>query len=521
VTATSGVDAPATVRLAEVLAALSLATDAGNGFPLEKSLRNAVIAVRLGARLDLEARPLSDVFYVALLRSIGCTAYAHETAALLGGDDVAFHPLYEQLELGHPGRMALDVVTGMGAWARPATRARSVVRFIAVGPRKGREAAASACEVSVSLARRLGLSPSVAGGLDQVYERWDGRGGALALRGEAVCLAARITHLAEIAGIALLDGGAAAARDAVAGRRGGHFDPHVADAFAGCADEVLEGLESDDMLEAALAAEPPPRAAFPRGDLERFTAAFGDFADLKSPWTPGHSTRVAELAGAAASDGERDPLVLAGHLHDLGRAAVPNGIWDKPHRLGAAGWERVRLHPYYTERILARAGAFAALAPLAGAHHERLDGSGYHRGLWAASLTRPMRVLGAADVYAAMTADRPHRPALAPDAAARTLRAEAAAGRLCADAAEAVLEAAGHAPDRRRAHPCDLTDREVEVLRLLARGLTNKQIAAQLVVSPRTVQHHVAHIYPKIGRRTRAGAAMFAMEHGLAGDDPA
>jgi len=518
VTATSGVEAPATVRLAEVLAALSLATDAGNGFPLEKSLRGAVIAVRLGERLDLEPRALSDVFYVALLRSIGCTAFAHETAALLGGDDVAFHAVYEHLDPGRPAVFLRDVVAGIGAWAPPAARARSVALFLTIGARKGREAAASACEVSVSLARRLGLSAGVAVGLDQVYERFDGRGGPAGLRGEQVCLAARITHLADIAGIAHLDGGEQATRTAVAARRGGHFDPAVADAFAGCADEVLAGLDADDMLEAALDAEPAPRAVFPRGDLERVTAAFGDFADLKSPWTLGHSTRVASLAGDAAPDGARDALVHAGHLHDLGRVAVPNGIWDKPQRLGAAEWERVRLHPYYTERILARTAAFAALAPLAGAHHERLDGSGYHRGLAAPSLTRPMRVLAAADAYAAMTADRPYRRALDPAVAAQAMRADRDAGRLCGEAVEAVLAAAGHDPARRRGYPCALTEREVEVLRLLARGLTNKQIAARLVVSPRTVQHHVAHIYPKIGRRTRAGAAMFAMEHGLADD---
>jgi regulatory LuxR family protein len=171
-------DAPATVRLAEVLAALSLATDAGNGFPLEKSLRNAVIAVRLGERIGLEPRALSDVYYVALLRSIGCTAYAHETAAWLGGDDVAFHVLNERFDPGRPAALVRDVVVGMGAWAPPAIRARSVARFLTLGPRKGREATASACEVSVSLARRLGLSPGVAEGLDQVYERWDGRGGS-------------------------------------------------------------------------------------------------------------------------------------------------------------------------------------------------------------------------------------------------------------------------------------------------------------------------------------------------------
>ena len=512
-------DAPATVRLAEVLAALSLATDAGNGFPLEKSLRTAVIAVRLGERLGVESRALADVYYVALLRSIGCTAYSHETAALLGGDDIAFHGVYEQLDPGHPAEFLRDAVTGIGSWAPPVVRARSVATFLAVGARKGREATRSACEVSVSLAHRLGLSAGVADGLDQVYERFDGRGGPAGLRGDQLCLPARIAHLADIAAIAHLDGGDGAARGAVAHRRGGHFDPALADAFGDCADEVLAGLDAEDMLDAALAAEPPPRASFPRGDLERFTAAFGDFADLKSPWTLGHSRRVGRLAGDAAPGAEhRDALVLAGHLQDLGRAAVPNGIWDKPKRLGAAEWERVRLHPYYTERILARTGALAALAPLAGAHHERLDGSGYHRGLAAPALTRPMRVLAAADVYAAMTADRPHRPALEPAAAAHALRAECDSGRLDAEAVEAVLEAAGHAPARRRAYPCKLTEREVEVLRLLARGRTNTAIAARLVVSPRTVQHHVAHIYPKIGRRSRAGAALFAMEHGLAED---
>ena len=336
-------------------------------------------------------------------------------------------------------------MTGIGSWAPPATRARSVATFLTIGARKGREATAAACEVSVSLAHRLGLSAGVAAGLDQVYERYDGRGGPAGLRGEQVCLPARISHVADIAGIAHLDGGDDAARAAVARRRGGHFDPALADAFAESADEVLAGLDADDMLDAALSAEPAPRATFPRADLARLTAAFGDFADVKSPWTLGHSRQVARLAGDAAPGEHRDALVLAGHLHDLGRVAVPNGIWDRPAPLRAAEWERVRLHPYYTERILARTPALAPLAALAGAHHERLDGSGYHRGLGAPALTRPMRVLAAADAYAAMTADRPYRRALDPATAARDLRVEADAGRFDAEAVEAVLGAAGHA----------------------------------------------------------------------------
>jgi DNA-binding NarL/FixJ family response regulator len=177
----------------------------------------------------------------------------------------------------------------------------------------------------------------------------------------------------------------------------------------------------------------------------------------------------------------------------------------------------VRLHPHYIERILARTAAFSDLAPLAACCHERLDGSGYHRGLPDAPLTTQMRTLAAADAYRAMTAERAHRPARSRDDAATQLRADAAAGRLCRDAVEAVLEAAGHPPAPPPPRPADLTEREVEVLVLLARGLTNKQIAQRLVVSPRTVQHHVAHVYSKIDRRTRAGAAMFAMEHRLVG----
>jgi HD-GYP domain-containing protein (c-di-GMP phosphodiesterase class II) len=517
----SGTHAPVSsaVRLADALAALSLATDAGNGFPLEKSLRTALVATRLAAVAELDDATRADVYYVALLRSLGCTAYAHETAALLGGDDVAFHNLYEQLDPGHPAEFLRDVVTGMGAWAGPAVRARSVARFLTVGRRVAPVAGRSACEVSVSVAGRLGLSPDVAAGLAHVYERWDGRGVPDGAAGDELSLAARVTHIADQVEIAHRAGGAPAARAIVLRRAGGHFDPALAAAFAGAADEILSGIDEGDMLLAALEAEPEPHARFPRADLERVARAFADFADLKSPWMLGHSPAVADLAAAAVREDDRPGVRLAGLLHDLGRASVPNGIWDRRGALTTAQWERVRLHPHYTERTLARTAAFSELAALAASCHERLDGRGYHRGLPAAALTAQMRALAAADAYRGMTAERPHRPARSREEAAITLRGEAAAGRLCRDAVEAVLEAAGHAPASRPARPGDLTEREVEVLLLLARGLTNKQIAARLVVSPRTVQHHVAHIYLKIDRRTRAGAAMFAMEHGLVGPE--
>jgi HD-GYP domain-containing protein (c-di-GMP phosphodiesterase class II) len=484
------------IRLAEALAALSLATDAGNGFPLEKSLRNAVIAGRFAEALGLRGQEASDAYYTALLRSLGCTSFSFETAALLGGDDIAFHGLWDRLDPGHPSEFLRMVLTEMGAWAPPAQRARAVATFLRVGRRVAPLAGRSACEVSASLSERLGLADGVRRGLDQVYERWDGKGIPDGVSGEALCLPARVTHLVDIAELAHREGGADAARAVVARRAGGHLDPALADAFSRDAAEILAGVDPD----AALAAEPAPHACVDDGELPRIARGLADFVDLKSPYTLGHSPAVAELVGPA--------LALPALLHDLGRVAVPNGIWDKPGPLTAAERERVRLHPYYTERILSRTRPFAAIAEVASADHERLDGRGYHRRLAGGAVTRDMRLLAAADAYCALTAERPHRPALTRDAAAKVLRADPG---LCADAVDAVLSE----PGRARALPAGLTEREAEVLLLVARGLTNKQIAARMVLSPRTVQHHVAHIYAKIDRRTRAGAAMFAAEHGL------
>jgi HD-GYP domain-containing protein (c-di-GMP phosphodiesterase class II) len=372
-----------------------------------------------------------------------------------------------------------------------------VATFLRVGRKVAPVAGRSACEVSASLARRLGLPDGVRAGLDQVYERWDGKGIPDGVSGEALCLPARVTHLVDIAEVAHREGGAEAARAVVARRAGGHLDPALADAFCREATEILAGVDPD----AALAAEPAPHVHVDAGELPRIARGLADFVDLKSPYTLGHSPAVAALVGPE--------LELPALLHDLGRVAVPNGIWDKAGPLTAAERERVRLHPYYTERILSRTSPFAALAEVAASDHERVDGSGYHRRLAGAAVTRDMRLLAAADAYCALTADRPHRPALSRDAAARVLRGEPGLG---PDAVDAVLSEPGRPP----APPAGLTEREVEVLLLVARGLTNKQIAARLFLSPRTVQHHVAHIYAKIDRRTRAGAAMFAAEHGLA-----
>jgi HD-GYP domain-containing protein (c-di-GMP phosphodiesterase class II) len=214
-------------------------------------------------------------------------------------------------------------------------------------------------------------------------------------------------------------------------------------------------------------------------------------------------------------EGEVRSLRRAGLVHDLGRLGVSNAIWDKLGPLAAGEWERVRLNPYVTERMLCQSQSLAPLAAIAVQHRERLDGSGYPRGLSGAGISRSARILGAADAYQAMREPRPHRPALSTDEAAAELRADVTAGGREAEAVEAVLGAAGHRVSRRQAGPAGLTQREVEVLRLVARGLSNKEIAERLVISPKTVGNHVEHIYTKIDASTRAAASLFAMRQGL------
>jgi HD-GYP domain-containing protein (c-di-GMP phosphodiesterase class II) len=206
-------------------------------------------------------------------------------------------------------------------------------------------------------------------------------------------------------------------------------------------------------------------------------------------------------------------------LHDVGRTAISGGIWAKPGPLTEREWERVRMHSYYTERVLARPATLARLGTIAALHHERLDGSGYHRGSRADLLSPAARILAAADVYHAMTETRPHRPALSPENAAEELQREVRAGRLDSEAARAVLAAAGHRVHKvRHESVAGLSEREVEVLRLIARGHSMKEVAQLLIISQKTVDHHIQHIYTKIGVSTRAAATLFAMQHDLLTD---
>ena len=257
---------------------------------------------------------------------------------------------------------------------------------------------------------------------------------------------------------------------------------------------------------------------------ERIDAAFGAIAaltGLKSPWLREHSTAVAELAEAAAwrlgLPAETVTFLRrAGLAHDLGRVGVSNAIWEKPGPLGFGEWERVRLHSYYTERAFAQSEALAPIGRLAGSHHERLDGSGYHRGLRGPALDLAARVLAAADSYVAMREARSYREALEPAAVEAELRRDVADGRLDAEAVDAVLAAAGHTVAKRSGErPAGLTRRELEVLLSLVHGHSNQAIADGLGISARTVGHHIQHVYRKAGVRSRAAATVWAFENDL------
>jgi HD-GYP domain-containing protein (c-di-GMP phosphodiesterase class II) len=399
-----------------------------------------------------------------------------------------------------------------------------VGRALALMPQKIREVHVAHCEVAQGMADRLGFGPAVREGLGQMFERWDGRGLPAGIKGEAISQSVRIVQLAADAELFHRLGGVDGAIAAVRQRAGGaHYPPLVAH-FCQVAPRILAEHRDGSMWDEVLAAEPGSRPVVSAAQFDEATRAIGDFVDLKSPYLSGHSGGVGDLAGAAAvqcrlAADDVAAVRRAGFVHDLGRIGISAATWQKPGPLTAEEWERVRLHPYYTERVLRRPQALAGLGLLAASHHERLDGSGYHRGVPASMLSPGARILAAADAYQAMTEPRPHRPALSADSAADQVRREVRAGRLDGEAVDAVLMAAGHRVRRKRPdRPAGLSDREVEVLRLVARGLSNREIAHELSVSPRTIQHHVEHIFDKTGVSTRTSATFFAMQNHLLTD---
>jgi HD-GYP domain-containing protein (c-di-GMP phosphodiesterase class II) len=408
----------------------------------------------------------------------------------------------------------------LGAGHAPLHRFRIGLEFAVSGHREVDGMIAHHAAIARTLGEQLGLPDSVLQSLSAAYEHWDGHGWPGDLEGEQVPLPSRISQVAEFVEVAHRVGGVDAARSVARKGAGKQFDPQVARLVQDEGATLLADMESESSWEAVIDGEPALGVVLSGDRFDAALAAVANFVDLKSPYTLGHAAAVAELAAAAGArlgleEHEVRTLRRAGLVHDLGRLGVSNSIWDKPGPLGAGEWERVRLYPHLTERMLRQAAALAPLGSIAAQHRERLDGSGYPRGLAGNAISRPARILAAADTYQAIRELRPYRGPRTAEEAAAELRTEVKASRMDGEAVEAVLAAAGHRVALRRAGPAGLTQREVEVLQLLARGHSNKQIAERLVISPKTVANHVEHIYAKIGTSTRAAAGLFAMQHGL------
>jgi HD-GYP domain-containing protein (c-di-GMP phosphodiesterase class II) len=506
------------VRAAELVAALSLGIDLGFGQPMEHVLRQCLIALKLAERAGLDEESRAGVYYTALLVNVGCHTDAHEQAKWFG-DDIAVKSRKYRYDM-RSVRGAASAMSFLGAGHPPLHRFRLGIEFALSGHHELDGMIDHHAKMTRLLAEQLGLADAVLDGVGSAYERWDGKGWPGSVGGQDIPVPARIAPLAEFAEVAHRVGGVEAAIALARAGSGTQLDPALTALLEEEAEDILTGVDAVQNWDAVIAAEPALAIVLSEDEFDAKLFAVATFVDLKSPYTLGHSAAVADLAAAAGSAlnlpaEDLRLLSRAGLVLGFGRLGVSNAIWDKPGPLGPGEWERVRMQPYFTERMLRQSATLAPLGALAVQHRERLDGSGYPRGISGRSISQAARVLGAADAYQAMREPRPHRPARSADEAMAELRAEVRCGRLDGAAVEGVLSAAGHRARRRAGSVAGLTAREVEVLRLAARGLSNREIARRLGMAPKTAGNHIEHIYTKIGATNRAAASLFAVQHGL------
>jgi HD-GYP domain-containing protein (c-di-GMP phosphodiesterase class II) len=440
----------AVVPLSEVVGALSYALDLTEGEPPGHAVRSCVIGMRLAQELGLGAAERSDLFYALLLKDAGCTANSARMAALFGADDQVAKRTAKRVDWASP--MAAFVWSARTVAPGRSLRAR-LERLLAIKDegQVTRSLMEARCERGAEIAKLIGLSDRTADAIRTLDEHWDGRGQPRGLAGSDIPLGGRILCLAQTLEIFHSTAGAEGAY-AVAQRRSGRwFDPELV--------RALGGFREDARFWASLSTpelahwEPSDRMLVADSErMDRLTASFAGIVDAKSPWTYHHSDRTSLVAAEMAvvlglPPDEVDDLRRVAMLHDIGKLAISSRILDKPARLTEDEFERVRAHPIYSQRVLERVSCFRPLAPVAGAHHERLDGGGYPRGLGSEELSLPARVLAVADVYEALTADRPYRPALSEEDAIDVIRLDTPA-RLDADVVGALEAVAGRYSER-------------------------------------------------------------------------
>lgn len=505
------------VRLAELCASTSLFTDLGTGQPVEHGLRTAIVSMRLADALRLDDATRREAYYVTLLRFLGCTADAHLVAGLGEGDDVRILAGAAPFTMGSPREDLMQMIRMVGKGAPLLRRLVTLARALSE-PGAQEKLLRAHCEVASRLAEEIGLPVGVRSALEVAYARWDGKGVPAGLGGNDIPLSVRVAIVARDLEIWGRDAGADEATRVLTERRGRAYDPSVVEAAVELGVDQLRRCD-DDPWEVVLDAEPHPRVEVTGPGIDRALSALADFADLKVPESAGHSRRVARLV-ATAADGDRrqgvdrEMLFRAGLVHDLGMVAVPAGA-QQSEVLTPSGWEQLRMHPIWTQRILSRCTGLARVGKVAGRHHEYLDGSGYPAGM-VGEEAHGACLLACAEMYDEMTSPGRGRPTFTPAAAAEEMTRLVADGALASQDLKAILDAAGVArPIVELGRPAGLTEREVDVLALLARGRSNRQIAETLGISPKTVGTHVEHIYAKVGVTTRAAATLFAVQNGL------
>lgn len=512
------------LRLGELVATLALAQDNAFGQPLESQLRSCLLAMWMCEAAGFPRDVRDTTYWVALLRYIGCTGHAHEVATVFG-DEIAIRAQTLVHDAANPSEVMRDVVAFATAGRSPEESEQIVEVIKQTAQEWAVHNFASGCEVADMLVQRLDFGPDVRDALRFTFERWNGNGYPAHASGESIPLPMRIVHVSQDMEAISRIFSADKALDAVRDRRDSTYDPALADLFLENGAAWFERLEKMEPWDAVLDLEPEPHRTIEGEELDDALAVAADFIDLKSPYMSGHSRRCAQLAADAGallglSDDEVATLRRAALVHDFGTTGVPNSVWDKPGSLTRAEFDRVELHPLLTEQMLRRSPALAVLNPVACSHHEKCDGSGYHKRVRADAVDASTCVMVAVEIYVGMTSDRADRDAFPAENAAEELRELASKGVTEPRASRAVLVAAGHGEPRSRTVrrpklPGGLSRREVDVLRLAARGLTTQEIADRLYISPKTADHHIQHIYRKIGVSTRAAAALWATQHAI------
>jgi HD-GYP domain-containing protein (c-di-GMP phosphodiesterase class II) len=510
--------------MGELVATLALAQDNAFAQPLESQLRSCLLAQWLSDEADLDSRAHETVYWVSLLRYIGCTGHAHEVASVFG-DEMGIRAQSLVHDASNPAEVIQDVLAFATANHPPEERDQVTEAILAGAHDWAVHNFASGCEVGDMLVSRLGFEADVRDALRCTFERWNGNGFPAGVKGEQIPLAMRFVHVTHDMEAIARRFSPERALEALVERSDRAYDPALVELFAANGVAWFERLDKVDPWDAVLGLEPTPPRTLTGPDLDEALLVVADFVDLKSPFMSGHSRRCAGLAADAARVLGLDQhasvtLRRAALVHELGTTGLSNAILDKPSSLTRAERDRVEIHPLLTEQMLRRSPALAMLNPVACCHHEKSDGSGYPKGVRIDAHDSGVCVLEAVDIYVGMTTDRADRPAVSGAQAAVELRVLASSGVLNPQAVEAVLSAAGHptranAVNRKAERPGGLTGREVDVLRLAARGLTTQQIADELVISPKTADHHIQHIYAKISVSTRAAAALWAMQNSV------